>query len=397
MRAPLLLFDPAIPFVIFVPAVDKSPTDARSDGDILMGSLWAALPADGRPSDLRVEIVPRDLLPELLSTPEINFGEIAPGLPSSEEAKQIISEICAGRVSTAGLREWADDATLPLALRAAVRFELAQRLCQEAPRAQKVVEEAIKEWNEVLRSYPRAIRPRRWAIACSALAECYTLRREGDRATNLREALRLLDGSLEVLTTERYAEDFALTQSRRGSLLLDMDNGISLTGESLSAYQAALTVYSRRSYPYDWALVLSNMATGYLTRGGTAGFEDIRTGISLLEQSLEIRTRKTVPLEWAITQMNLGLALSRLPKAESNETHRRAIEALRAACDTFRELEDYPWYEKASFNLGVTLAGSADPSFACEAIEQPSRRPCTWFLPNASAGQAHSDALRSFV
>jgi tetratricopeptide (TPR) repeat protein len=391
VRAPLLLFDPSCPFVIFVPAVGRSPADARSDGDLLMGSLWAALPPHQRRSDLRVEMVPRDLLPALLSTPEINFGEIAPGLPHSKEGVRIISEICAGRASVAGLHKLAGDATVPLALQAAIRFELAQRLCREACDGRRGIEEAMTEWDEVIRLYPRAIEPRRWAIACMELAHCYTLTREGDRATNLREALRLLDESLEVLTVERYAEDFALAQSRRGDLFLDMDEGISLIDQSLSAYQAALTVYSRRSYPYDWALVLSNMATAYLTRGETSGFDDIRTAISVLEQALEIRTREAMPSEWALTQMNLGLALSRLPEAEDRDPRGHAIEAFRGACEVFRELKDHLRHTQASFNLGITLARSGDPSLAREAIERLEET-LPWLLTSTYAGQA-SDAL----
>jgi tetratricopeptide (TPR) repeat protein len=387
VRAPLLLFDPGCPFAVFVPAAGTSAAQMRSEGDILMGKLWEALRPDERRPGLRVEVVPREMLADLLSAPEFNLGEVAPGAPRTEQVMKMISEIHNGRASVAQLRAWAEDATLPPPLRSSARFDLATRLGQGAEEDPQRMEGAIIEWGKVLHAYPRNVDPRRWAIACSEFAECYAQRRAGDRAANLREALRLVDQSLEILTADRYPEDFALAQSRRGSLLLDLDEGEAVVEHSLAAYRAALTVYSRHSYPHDWALVLSNMATAYLTRGGTSRIEDIRRAISLLEQALEVRTRESLPGEWALTQMNLGLALSRLPATEGGDARRRAIESLRGALEVFGELGDGLGQTQASFNLGVTLARSGDPSEAQEAVERLEQT-LPWFLSTGHSGQA---------
>jgi len=50
-----------------------------------------------------------------------------------------------------------------------------------------------------------------------------------------------------------------------------------------------------------------------------------------LEQVVSVGTRKNAPESWAITQMNLGLALSRLPASDAANPHVRAVEALREA------------------------------------------------------------------
>lgn len=163
---------------------------------------------------------------------------------------------------------------------------------------------------------PRASEPRRWAVSNLELAFCYANRREANPTANMREALRLLDAALEILTADRYPEDFALACSRKANLLLDMGSSSDPVTRSVSAFQSALTVYSKESYPDDWALVLSNMATAYLGRGGYTGVDDLRQAIDLMEQVVRVRTRQNAPESWAVTQMNLGLALSRLPTSD---------------------------------------------------------------------------------
>ena len=144
-----------------------------------------------------------------------------------------------------------NDALLPDALRAGIRFELASYLGRKGSDEPQLIEEAISEWRQVLQLYPRSSDPRRWAISSLELACCYANRREANPAANLRESLRLLDTALEILTADRYPEDFALSQSRKANLLLDIGSRPDLVDQSLSAFQLALSVYTRESYPDD--------------------------------------------------------------------------------------------------------------------------------------------------
>lgn len=88
-----------------------------------------------------------------------------------------------------------------------------------------------------------------------------------------------------------------------------------------------LRVYTPESYPYDWALTLSNFATALLERDGTG---DIENAVDALQKALSVRQKDSFPYEWALTMMNLGLALDRLP-SEDSTSHDEAVKALRAA------------------------------------------------------------------
>jgi hypothetical protein len=198
VRAPLLLFDPASPFLLYSPPGFESAAHDRAEGDHLMGMLWESLPAEQRTSQLKVEIAPAELLSSMLEHPRLNLGDLAPGAPESEEALQICSDIRSGNTSREQLRAWTDDERLHPALRAGVHFELVSYFGREGLENPSLVEEAIPQWRQVLRLYPRSTDPRRWAISNLELAFSYANRREANPSANMREALRLLDGALEM-------------------------------------------------------------------------------------------------------------------------------------------------------------------------------------------------------
>lgn len=370
VRAPLLLFDPDSPIVLYSPGDLGDPAIDRAKGNHLMRTLWESLPAEQRTTQLKVELAPAQLLPVLLAHPRVNLGDLAPGAPESDEALRICLEIRSGKASPDKLREWIDDERLHPALRAGIQFELSSYLGREGLNNPGLIEEAIPEWRKVLRLYPRDRDPRRWAIANLELGFCYTNRRQANPAANAREAMRLLDAAMDILTAERYPEDFALACSRKANLLLDMDSTSDAVTRSVSFFQLALSVYTKESYPEDWAIVLSDMATAYLSRGGYSGLDDLLQAIALMEQVVKVRTRQNAPETWAITQMNLGLALSRLPASDTGNPHTRAVKALREAYGVFDELHDTALRSTAAYNLGLTLAHFEDPAAAEEACDR---------------------------
>jgi tetratricopeptide (TPR) repeat protein len=377
--------------VIYSPGDESDPAHVHAEGDYLMGMLWESLPPEQKIARPIVQAVPWDILSVALDHPRLNLGDMASGTPESDAALRICAEVRSGRASPAQVREWLHDENLHLALRAGLHFELASCLGRGGLEEPRLIEEAIPAWRQVLRLYPRATDPRRWAISCLELAFCYSNRREASPAANARESLRLLDAALEVLTEARYPEDFALACSRKANQLLELGSTQELVSQSLAAFESALSVYTKESYSDDWALTRSNMATAYLTRGGYSGFDDIRYAVSLLEDVLTVNTREGAPESWAITQMNRGLALSRLPISPGDNPHTRAVEALRTAYDVFRELGNTVRKFTAAYNLGLTLARSQDPATAEEASQYLEE--CLPWLRETDQGEQLRDAI----
>lgn len=367
VRAPLVLFDPGSPFIVYSPADDSDQAAAHAVGELLIDALKEVVPLEEKATLPRVEMVWAGVLPLVLDNPRLNLGDLAPGTPESEEALLICSDIRSGRASPEWLRGRADDQNLHPALHAGLRFEIASYLGRQGLHDPAQIEAAITEWRQVLRLYPRSSEPRRWAICCLELAFSYANRRVANREANAHEALRLLDAAMEILTADRYPEDFALASSRKANLLLDLGSTPELVEQSLAAFEGALSVYNKESYSDDWTLILSNMATAYLSRGGYSGFDDLRRAVALMDQVLTVLTREIAPESWAVTQMNRGLALIRLPASDAGDHYNEGVEALRAAYEVFCELEEMPRQLAAAFNLGLALARSGDPAAAEEA------------------------------
>jgi hypothetical protein len=133
---------------------------------------------------------------------------------------------------------------------------------------------------------------------------------------------------------------------------------------TLSAFEAALSVYSQESYLNDWTSVSSNMATAYLTRGG---IDDLRQGIALMERVLKVSTPQQDPKGWALTQMNLGVALSRVPATDPDHPRVRSVHALRQAYELFGALGETARQLGAAYNLGIVMSDLSDPRLAAEA------------------------------
>src|SRR5271169_6081406 len=76
VRGPLLLFDPASPFVVYSPGDESDPAQVRAEGDHLMSILCDSLPSGEKADPLKVELAPAKILPFLLEHPRLNLGDL---------------------------------------------------------------------------------------------------------------------------------------------------------------------------------------------------------------------------------------------------------------------------------------------------------------------------------
>jgi tetratricopeptide (TPR) repeat protein len=135
---------------------------------------------------------------------------------------------------------------------------------------------------------------------------------------------------------------------------------------SIEAYQEALRVYNRESYPEDWALGHSNMAAAFTERGKS---EDLHNAADALDKALKVRSRADSPHDWALTQMHLGIVLGRLPGEISGSERQKAIEAFRAAYEVLQKRGTAKERLAVTYNLGSALARSGNREVLSEAAQ----------------------------
>ena len=77
---------------------------------------------------------------------------------------------------------------------------------------------------------------------------------------------------------------------------------------SIAAYRLTLQVYSKETFPEDWAATQNNLAAAYTRRTQGNHAENIEQAIAAYQLSLQVLTRESFPAAWAMTLNNLAIA-----------------------------------------------------------------------------------------
>ena len=132
----------------------------------------------------------------------------------------------------------------------------------------------------------------------------------GVRWLNVEIAIAAYEQALGVYTRESFPEDWAMTQNNLGNAYLNRlwgERGENLE-RAIAAYEQALKVYTRESLPEKWAMTQNNLGIAYSYRLLGERGENLERAIAAYEQALEVRTRESFPEDWAMTQGNLARA-----------------------------------------------------------------------------------------
>lgn len=189
----------------------------------------------------------------------------------------------------------------------------------------------------------------------------------------LSESVTAFRAALEVYTRDAKPVEWAITQNNLGSVLrvqgsrLGGEAGQILLGEAVTAYRAALEVHTRNAMPVDWAMTQNNL--GIALRAQSVG-QDGETGLLLLNQAitayraaLEVRTRARMPEQWAMTQNNLGAALRVQSARQGGEAGlcllSEAVTVYRAALEVRTRDEMPVQWAITTENVGIALYAMA--------------------------------------
>ncbi|RCJ24207.1 hypothetical protein A6S26_19480 [Nostoc sp. ATCC 43529] len=157
----------------------------------------------------------------------------------------------------------------------------------------------------------------------------------GSKASNMEIAIAGYEIALTVYTRSTFPKQWAILQHNLGAayrerILGEPAENIEL---AIAAYRAALEVYTRSAFPQEWAMTQNNLAAALSDRIQGEQADNIEMAIAAFSATLEVRTRNDLPVDWATTQNNLGNAYRVRIFGERSENIELAIAAYKAALE----------------------------------------------------------------
>jgi CHAT domain-containing protein len=160
---------------------------------------------------------------------------------------------------------------------------------------------------------------------------------------------------LTVYTRDTFPQDWAETQNNLANAYSNRIRGDRADNieRAIATYSNVLTVYTRDTFPQDWAETQNNLAMPYINRIRGDRAENIEQAISCCQAALLVRTQQAFPQDWAETQNNLANAYSNRIRGDRAENIEQAISCYQAAL-LVRTQQAFPYKNAETlFNLGM--------------------------------------------
>ncbi len=186
------------------------------------------------------------------------------------------------------------------------------------------------------------------------LGTAYNDRILGERGLNLELAIAAYNLSLEVYTRDSFPENWAKLQDNLGNAYRKRIRGEKADNLELAivAYNLSLEVLTRDAFPYEWAGTQNNLGSAYLDRIKEKKADNLELAIVAFNLSLEVYTREAFPEDWARSQNNLGNAYCDRIRGERADNLELAIVAYNLSLEVLTR-EAFPEYwARTQNNLG---------------------------------------------
>lgn len=155
--------------------------------------------------------------------------------------------------------------------------------------------------------------------------------------------------ALPVLNQFGTAEEVAEAEMNLGLVLQSLAGfqAVPIT-EAITAYQRSLRVFTRETYPTEYAILHNNLATAFLSIPMSDERGKMREALAVqsFQEALKVINLIDQPAEYAMLQNNLGNALQYVSSSHAIENNLRALEAYDEALKV-RTAQDTP-YEYAN-------------------------------------------------
>lgn len=216
-------------------------------------------------------------------------------------------------------------------------------------------------------------------VALGAILNVFAERaRKTDKIVFIEEEISAYHAALNVYTKDAYPFDWAKIKNNLGNALSDKalwtdgPDKISLRGEAIEAFRKALTVFSKAELPEAWASTTNNLGEALARQA--LHFEDpdrstlLREAIEAHRKALTMLTKERCPVPWASTKHHLGIALQALAlwtDAAGTSFFNEVSEAYHDALTVYTKAEHPVNWAVAKFDL-ATLEQSHAWHPACQ-------------------------------
>ncbi|HEY7126833.1 MAG TPA: helix-turn-helix transcriptional regulator [Ktedonobacterales bacterium] len=194
-------------------------------------------------------------------------------------------------------------------------------------------------WNRLgLQSAQRGLAPLKkerepalWAEGQLALGAAYWKLGEGGDEV-MEAADRALNAALEVFTRERFPYQWAAAHKALGNVHSDFlgNHQAAHLEQTIACYQLASQVHTRKDYPFDWAILQHNLGRALAKRLQGDRAENLKDAFAYFKQALTIFTQEAYPYFWAFTLNSLGESLCEAARlhthAQQREYQEQAIQ-----------------------------------------------------------------------
>lgn len=180
----------------------------------------------------------------------------------------------------------------------------------------------------------------------------------GSKASNIEIAIACYQIVLRVYTRETFPQDWAQTQNNLGRAYYDRIVGDRAENieNAINVYQAALQVRTYEDFPLDWAMTQNNLGNAYRERISANKSNNIEEAIKAYKAALRVYTYKAFPKYWATTQNNLGNAYGDRINGNKADNIEDAIKVYKAALQV-RTCYDFPQdWAMTQNNLGTAYS-----------------------------------------
>jgi tetratricopeptide (TPR) repeat protein len=150
----------------------------------------------------------------------------------------------------------------------------------------------------------------------------------------LERARSCYEAAIPQLQSDGRVEEVAEAQLNLGLTLQGLSvSGLARLNDAIQSYHCALRVFTRESFPQEFAILHNNLAIAYLAIPATDERSRMREALAVqsFEEVLKVITLIEHPNEYAMIQNNLGNALQYAASGHSLENNLRALDAYEEA------------------------------------------------------------------